>query len=76
MVGTKYLSEVVDIDTLHKQELNIIKAPTGCGKTYFALTEISSRCKNAFHQAVYLIDTANGRDQIIRNYNASAINWE
>lgn len=76
MAGTKYLSEVVKIDDLRKNALNVIKAPTGCGKTYFALSEIPSHCDNAFHQAVYLIDTANGRDQIIRNYNASAINWE
>lgn len=43
---------------------------TGSGKTYFALHEISSLCQNALHQAVYLIDTINGKEQILRNYNA------
>lgn len=77
MVGTKYLSEVIDISKLHKRELNIIKAPTGCGKTWFALNTIASLCENAFHQAIYLIDTINGREQIKRRYkNVSSVNWE
>lgn len=77
MVGTKYLSEVIDISKLHRRELNIINAPTGCGKTWFALNTIGSLCENAFHQAVYLIDTINGREQIKRRYkNVSSVNWE
>nr|WP_296085797.1 DEAD/DEAH box helicase family protein [uncultured Blautia sp.] len=40
MIGTKYLSEAVNINNLEKEKLNIIKAPTGSGKTYFALHEI------------------------------------
>ena len=77
MVGTKYLSEVIDINTLRKRQLNIIKAPTGCGKTYFALNTIGSLCENAYHKAVYLIDTINGREQIERKYeNVSKVNWE
>lgn len=47
---------------------------TGSGKTYFALHEISSLCQNALHQAVYLIDTINGKEQILRNYNATECN--
>ena len=74
MIGTKYLSEAVDINNLEKEKLNIIKAPTGSGKTYFALHEISSLCQNALHQAVYLIDTINGKEQILRNYNATECN--
>ena len=77
MVGTKYLSEVIDISTLRKKQLNIIKAPTGCGKTYFALNTIGSLCENAYHQALYLIDTINGREQIIRRYkNVSSVDWQ
>ena len=49
MIGTKYLSEAVDINNLETEKLNIIKAPTGSGKTYFALHEISSLCQNALH---------------------------
>lgn len=74
MIGTKYLSEAVDINNLETEKLNIIKAPTGSGKTYFALHEISSLCQNALHQAVYLIDTINGKEQILRNYNATECN--
>ena len=68
MKGSKYLSEVIDISTLKVNALNIIKAPTGCGKTYFALNSIPSLCHDAEHEVVYLIDTVNGREQILRNY--------
>ena len=70
MIGTKYLSEVINVDTLEIKKLNIIKAPTGCGKTYFALHDIASRCNDTIHQAVYLIDTINGKEQILKNYGA------
>ena len=53
MIGTKYLSEAVDINNLEKEKLNIIKAPTGSGKTYFALHEISSLCQNTV--AIFLL---------------------
>ena len=42
MKGTKYLSELVDCSALQKGQLNVIKAPTGSGKTYFALNYIPS----------------------------------
>ena len=70
MVGTKYLSELVDAAALQKGRLNVIKAPTGSGKTYFALEHIPSLVPDSVHQVVYLIDTINGKEQILRNYNA------
>ncbi len=73
MTGTKYLSEVVKLDALQKDHLNIIKAPTGSGKTYFALTAIPATMTDAVHKVVYLIDTINGREQILKNYNARSI---
>ncbi|MBQ7113770.1 MAG: DEAD/DEAH box helicase family protein, partial [Clostridia bacterium] len=73
MTGTKYLSEVVKLDTLQIDHLNIIKAPTGSGKTYFALTAIPATLPDAVHKVVYLIDTINGREQILQNYNARSI---
>lgn len=73
MTGTKYLSEVVKLDALQKDHLNIIKAPTGSGKTYFALTAIPAPPPDAVHKVVYLIDTINGREQILRNYKARSI---
>lgn len=70
MVGTKYLSELVDVSALQKGRLNVIKSPTGSGKTYFALQHIPSLTEDALHDVVYLIDTINGKEQIIQNYNA------
>lgn len=70
MKGEKYLSELVDVSMLSKDKLNIIKAPTGSGKTYFALTYIPSLAHDAYHTVVYLIDTINGKEQIVNNYNA------
>lgn len=70
MVGTKYLSELVDVTSLEKGKLNIIKAPTGSGKTFFALQYIPSLADDAVHDVVYLIDTINGKEQILQNYNA------
>lgn len=70
MIGTKYLSELVTLDMLVKDRLNIIRAPTGSGKTYFALTAIPAVLDNANHAVVYLIDTINGKEQILQNYNA------
>ncbi len=70
MKGTKYLSELVDSNLFQKDKLNIIKAPTGSGKTYFALQYIPSLLDDALHHVVYLIDTINGKEQILQNYNA------
>lgn len=70
MKGTKYLSELVDCSALQKGHLNVIKAPTGSGKSYFALNYIPSLTEDAIHDVVYLIDTINGKEQIVRNYNA------
>jgi len=72
MTGTKYLSELVDSSALQKGKLNVIKAPTGSGKTYFALQHIPSLTADAVHEVVYLIDTINGKEQIVRNYNATS----
>lgn len=72
MKGTKYLSELVDCSALQKGQLNVIKAPTGSGKTYFALNYIPSLTNDALHNVVYLIDTINGKEQIVRNYNATS----
>ncbi len=75
MKGSKHLSELVNIADLRIDLLNIIKAPTGSGKTYFALTHIPSQTHDAIHNVVYLIDTINGKEQIISNYNATSEYW-
>ena len=66
------MSELVDCSALQKGQLNVIKAPTGSGKTYFALNYIPSLTNDALHNVVYLIDTINGKEQIVRNYNATS----
>ena len=72
MKGTKFLSEMVDVGMMKRDRLNIVKAPTGSGKTYFALTHIPSLTYDAIHNVVYLIDTINGKEQIVRNYSATS----
>ena len=54
MKGSKFLSEMVDVSLLKKDRLNIIKAPTGSGKTYFALTHIPNLAADAIHNVVYV----------------------
>lgn len=78
MTGSKYLSELVSLDMLQKDKLNIIKSPTGSGKTYFALNAIPNAVKSAYYNVVYLIDTVNGKEQILQNYNTTAYSlwWE
>ena len=58
---------------LQRDKLNIIKAPTGSGKTYFAFKAIPEAVDDAYHKTVYLIDTVNGKEQILNNYNASVV---
>lgn len=70
MTGSRYLSELVDVSRLRRNKLNIITAPTGCGKTYFALHHIPNLVDNAHLRVVYLIDTVNGKEQILDHYNA------
>lgn len=66
------------MENLQKNKLNIIKSPTGSGKTYFALTAIPSTVADPSHKIVYLIDTINGKQQILHNYNARPLYslWE
>lgn len=75
MTGTKYLSELVNTESLTIRKLNIIRSPPGSGKTFFALNYIPSLSFNALHSVVYLIDTINGQEQILRNYSAISEYW-
>ena len=72
MKGSKYLSEMVDLRLLRKDRLNMIKAPTGSGKTVFALEHIPSLTTDALHNVVFLIDTINGKEQLLRNPKATS----
>ncbi len=66
MTGNKYLSEVVNMDSIKAGQLNIIDAPTGSGKTTFALETLANTVSNK-NRMLYLIDTTNGKEQLLKN---------
>lgn len=70
MKGSKYLSELVDLTQFKTGYLNVVYAPTGSGKTYFALNHIPSHVEHPLTDIAFLIDTINGRTQIIEKYKA------
>ena len=78
MEGSKYLSELVDCSAFQKGKLNLIEAPTGCGKTFFALKHIPSLVKNPLYKVVFLIDTTNGKEQIMKKYHSApaTLDWQ
>lgn len=73
MKGTKYLDEAIDINEIQGGRLNLIKAPTGSGKTTFALNTLPKALKDK-HNMVYLIDTINGKQQLLTQPNVGEIN--
>ena len=64
MIGTKYLSEAIHQDEIKPYCLNLIRAPVGCGKTYWALNTLAASLEDKT-KMLYLIDTVNGRDQLL-----------
>ena len=78
MKGSRFLTELVDCSTFQKGKLNLIEAPTGCGKTYFALKHIPSLVKNPLYKVAFLIDTTNGKEQIMRKYHSApaTLDWQ
>lgn len=67
MIGSKYLSELVDCSTFQKGKLNLIEAPTGCGKTAFALKYFPTLVENPLYKVAFLIDTTNGKEQAAKS---------
>ena len=78
MKGSRFLTELVDCSTFQKGKLNLIEAPTGCGKTYFALKHIPALVKNPLYKVAFLIDTTNGKEQIMRKYHSApaTLDWQ
>lgn len=64
MVGNKYLSDAVHMDEFSKGHLNFVAAPVGSGKTHWALHTLV-KCVSAPHKMLYLIDTVNGKEQLL-----------
>lgn len=71
MKGKKYLSEAVHMDEIEGGVLNLIKAPVGAGKTYWALNVLSQQVETRT-EMLYLIDTVNGKAQIAKNSGIEA----
>ena len=77
MKGTKYLQEAVDINEIKSGRLNLIEAPVGSGKSYFALNNLPEELEDK-HSMVYLIDTVNGKQQLQRQEKVGDVNilWQ
>ena len=59
MIGSKYLSDVLDTSQFQKGKINLIEAPCGCGKTTCAKGKIADLASSR-NKVLYLIDTTNG----------------
>ena len=65
----------MDINEIETGVLNIICAPTGCGKSHFALNGLNELAsKNSKY--LYVIDTINGREQKLKETNTAPCNDE
>ena len=62
--GTKWLSEAVHPEEFENGCLNLVCAPVGCGKSAWALNELSKIVLKPY-KMLYLIDTRNGNNQIV-----------
>ena len=67
MIEGAYLSDAICIQQIQKGKLNVISAPTGCGKTYFATHDLP-QLSSCLEHIIYLIDTNAGKEQIIHEY--------
>jgi KaiC/GvpD/RAD55 family RecA-like ATPase len=75
MRGKLWLSEAININQIQCGFLNIIKAPCGSGKTHCALHELS-KLATVRAKCLYVIDTTNGREQILQNANTAPFGYE
>lgn len=66
-----YINDVVDISSIQHFYLNMIEAPAGSGKTFFALEKLYQLASNK-SKVLYLIDSVAGGEQIARHHNASS----
>ena len=64
----EYLSDVINLNEIKKEGFNVIKAPTGCGKTTFCLEKLSKLISNG-KKMLYLCPTTDTKEQILRNPN-------
>jgi superfamily II DNA or RNA helicase len=76
MTGIRWLSEAINTDDIRNGAMNLIVAPTGSGKSIFALETLPKLASNK-NMMLYLIDTINGRDQLLKHENTKPCddNW-
>lgn len=70
MIGNKYLSEAIHAEEIKAGVLNLVCAPVGSGKTHWALNELRKTVSKPYRM-VYLIDTVNGKEQLLKNENTA-----
>jgi len=75
VVGTKYLSEAVHMEEIRAGALNIVCAPVGSGKTYWAVNVLAKTVSKPY-KMLYLIDTVNGRQQLLKSERVKLIDPE
>ncbi len=75
MKQEKWLTDAIHEGEISTGVLNIVHAPTGSGKTTWAFNYLE-RTVSAGNKAVYLIDTVNGRDQLLRRDDTIHFNQE
>lgn len=62
-----YLSEIIDpLEAGYCQQLNLIVAPCGAGKTTFAIEHLATLWGDR-QTSLYLIDTVAGKEQLLQN---------
>lgn len=70
MIKEKYLTDAVHADEIKSGQLNLVEAPVGAGKTTWALNVLAEEVSDK-HRMVYLIDTVNGKQQLLRHEGAT-----
>lgn len=76
MTGSKYLSDVIDVNQFQRGKINLIEAPCGCGKTTCAKGKIASLASSK-NKVLYLIDTTNGCNVLANSENTRKLRaWD
>jgi len=77
MKGNLFLSEAMDKNDIESGKMNIIQAPTGCGKSTYALDDNGlSTLASKKSKCLYVIDTKNGREQKLKHTNTAPCDYE
>ena len=77
MKNKKYLTEAVHVEDIKTGVMNVIQAPCGSGKSYFALHTLPETVSRN-SKLLYVIDTINGREQKLKEENTTpyGTGWE